>query len=196
VPRWLKALIWIAVFAACAGAGAYVAAHTDPFPPGVDDPGARGTPSTTGSPSATPSIERWRITVRGSAVHTFRVGGACTSSWSGSARFPVDGAEVVAHARLELTGDGSCDFPVAQVQAERLDVELVTTDDDEAQFRVIGRTPPGSEDLGGFASVIVQQRFSLAPDTGSGAQSELSDGKGGTIQGSVRIAVRCLTGCG
>jgi hypothetical protein len=196
VPRWLKAFIWIAVFAACAGAGAYVAAHTDPFPPGVDDPGARGAAPVTTSPSATPSVERWRITVRGSAVHTFRVGGTCRSSWRGSARLRVDGAATVGNARLGLTGDGSCDFPVAQVQAERLDVELVTTDDGEAQFRVVARTPPGSEDLGGFTAVLVQERFSLAPDSGSGVRSELPDGKGGTIQASVRIAVRCVIGCG
>jgi hypothetical protein len=41
VPRWAKVLIWIVVFAAFAAAGAYAASRTDPFPPGVEDPGAR-----------------------------------------------------------------------------------------------------------------------------------------------------------
>ena len=51
--RAVKVLLWIAVFAACFGVGAYVAAHTDPFPPGVDDPGA-----TAGSGSRPPRRRR------------------------------------------------------------------------------------------------------------------------------------------
>jgi hypothetical protein len=44
--RLLKVAAWAAVFLTCAGIGAFVAAQTDPFPPGVDDPGLRPTPST------------------------------------------------------------------------------------------------------------------------------------------------------
>ena len=36
-----KVLAWTLVFAACAAVGAVVAANTNPFPPGVEDPGAR-----------------------------------------------------------------------------------------------------------------------------------------------------------
>ena len=198
MPRWLKVLIWIVVFAACAGVGAYVAAHTDPFPPGVDDPGARAVPSSTDQPSASPSLERWRIAVRGSAGHAFRVGGTCSSSWSGSSRFPVSEDGIAADARIELAGDGSCDFPVAQVQAERLELALVSdVDGGELMLgmRVVGRSPPGAEDLGGFATAIVRERFALAPGVSAGAGSQLADGKGGTIESSVRVAVRCVSGC-
>ncbi len=38
--RVLKVAAWAALFLACAGVGAYIAAHSDPFPPGVDRPGA------------------------------------------------------------------------------------------------------------------------------------------------------------
>jgi hypothetical protein len=201
VPRWVKVVIWIVVFAACAGVGAYVAAHTDPFPPGVDDPGARATPSSTDSSSASPgpSAQRWRIAVRGSSEHAFRVGGTCSSSWSGSARFPVMDDGIVGDPRLALTGGGSCDFPVAQVQAERLDLALIGASEDGQPvlaMRVVGREPPGAEDLGGFATAIVRERFSLAPGTTSaGAGSQLSDGRGGTIQSSVRVTMGCVSGC-
>ena len=42
--KGVKVAAWVAVFLACAGVGAYVAAHTDPFPPGVDRPGATAPP--------------------------------------------------------------------------------------------------------------------------------------------------------
>lgn len=38
---WVKVVVWILVLLVCAGAGAFVASRTDPFPPGVEDPGAR-----------------------------------------------------------------------------------------------------------------------------------------------------------
>ena len=199
MPRWLKVVTWIVVFAACAGAGAYVAAHTDPFPPGVDDPGARATPASTDPTSAAVSDERWRITVRGSSTHAFRVGGTCSSSWSGSARFPMTEDGIVGDASLVLTGSGSCDFPVAQVQAERLDLALASAADGgelTLTMRIVGREPPGAEDLGGFATAIVRERFPLGPaTTNAGAGSQLPDGRGGTIQSSARIALRCVGGC-
>ena len=52
--RGVKVAAWAAVFLACAGVGAYIAAHSDPFPPGVDRPSASSLP--TGSPaSSSPS---------------------------------------------------------------------------------------------------------------------------------------------
>jgi hypothetical protein len=50
--RLVKVITWVLVFALCAALGAVVAANTDPFPPGVDDPGVR--PSADGSPAEDP----------------------------------------------------------------------------------------------------------------------------------------------
>ena len=55
MPKAVKILLWIGAFLACAGVGAYVAAHTDPFPPGVDDPGAHAAgPVSTEVPTSPP----------------------------------------------------------------------------------------------------------------------------------------------
>ena len=43
--RGVKVAAWAAVFLACAGVGAFIAAHTDPFPPGVDRPSATSPPA-------------------------------------------------------------------------------------------------------------------------------------------------------
>ena len=52
--RWVKVAAWAAVFLACAGIGAYIAAHTDPFPPGVDRQGESPFPTVSPSTSPTP----------------------------------------------------------------------------------------------------------------------------------------------
>ena len=77
MPKWVKVLLWIGVFLACAGVGAYVAAHTDPFPPGVDDPGANSAgPVSTEVPSGGVVV---LIDTRTS--HDLYVGGRCAISW-------------------------------------------------------------------------------------------------------------------
>ncbi|HSL11380.1 MAG TPA: hypothetical protein VLA82_08720 [Actinomycetota bacterium] len=195
MPRWAKVAIWIVVFATCAGAGAYVAAHTDPFPPGVDDPGARATPDPTGDAPA--DEERWRVTVRGSATHVVRVGGTCESAWSGSARFRVVDDALPEGARVSVDGVGSCDFPVAQIQAEQLELEIFASDEgnDLVSLRVVGRTPTGAEDLGGFATAIVRERFAVAADEAARVRGEIADGRGGTIRSVIEVATRCVSGC-
>ena len=115
MPKAVKILLWIGVFVACAGVGAYVAAHTDPFPPGVDDPGANAAgPVSTEVPSGGIVV---LIDTRTS--HDLYVGGRCAISWRielglGAADGTVDGSGV-ATAKSELR----CDEPTAQVQAER-----------------------------------------------------------------------------
>ena len=200
MPRWAKVLIWVAVFAACAAAGAYVAAHTDPFPPGVDDPGAREAAQTSGAaPTGAPTeAQRWRVSIPGAAMHAFRVGGTCESSWSGAARFPITDDDLPPDARLVLDGEGSCDFPVAQIQTEQLEVRLVPVTDGPSPIvtvQVVGRTPAGSEDLGGFATAIEQARFTVRLGTSAEARSRISDGRGGTIRSVARLVVRCVSGC-
>ena len=77
----VKIVAWTLAFAAAAGAGAYVAAHTDPFPPGVDDPGARSTsPSTSVVPTPTsePEPRRWQVDAEVGSEHQLHVEGPVT----------------------------------------------------------------------------------------------------------------------
>jgi hypothetical protein len=116
--RWVKVAAWAAVFLTCAGVGAYIAAHSNPFPPGVDRPGASPTESPTASASPAPVV--WAGTIRSSTYHELYVGGRCTTAWHGRLRFTVDadgGVRGTGSARL--SGDLHCDFPIAQNQVRR-----------------------------------------------------------------------------
>lgn len=77
-----------------------------------------------------------------------------------------------------ITGRGSarlqpgagCDFPSAQVQAERILVEFVgRRDGDELQlrFRDVERMPAGSQDLGAFAKTLETLRVGIVERPGS-----------------------------
>ena len=77
--RGLKIVVWVGVFAVCAGAGAFVAAHTNPFPPGVEDPGARSTTPPSTSPS--PASERWSLAMTSATRHELHVGGASATAY-------------------------------------------------------------------------------------------------------------------
>ena len=74
-------MAWVALFAACAGVGAFVAAHTNPFPPGVEDPGVERTPSPTPTPTATPAGAAWSGGAGARTRHDLFVGGSCASDW-------------------------------------------------------------------------------------------------------------------
>ena len=76
----VKVAAWAAVFLACAGVGAFIAANTDPFPPGVDRPGASPTESVsvTPSPSRTPVPVKWVGSLQSVTYHQLYGGGRCT----------------------------------------------------------------------------------------------------------------------
>jgi hypothetical protein len=59
--------MWVGILLACAGVGAFVASRSDPFPPGVRDPGA--VPSESPSPSK-PDLVRWELTMSSRTKHT------------------------------------------------------------------------------------------------------------------------------
>lgn len=172
MPKWVKVLLWIGVFLACAGVGAYVAAHTDPFPPGVDDPGANSAgPVSTEVPSGGVVV---LIDTRTS--HDLYVGGRCAISWRielglGAAEGTVDGSGV-ATAKSELR----CDEPTAQVQAEALQLSATgTMEDGELHFHVdeTGRTPVGAQELTGFAKTMPTLRFELPAHEGATASFDV-----------------------
>lgn len=191
----MKFVVWTLVFAACAAVGAVVAANTNPFPPGVDDPGARPAPSSAPSSAAPSETEAGALLVRIDirTYHDLLVGGRCAASWRvdigiAAADGPIDGGGAAA-----LKGEIRCDEPTAQVQAERIDLRAVgVLRDGELRLRLEekGRSPAGSQELSGFLETI--KRLRLEMPTRDGATEsfdfEIPDGRQGTF-GAAGVAV-------
>ena len=197
--RGVKVIVWTGVLAVCAGAGAFVAAHTNPFPPGVEDPGAR--PTTPPPTSAPPANERWDLVMFSATRHDLHVGGACRSGWrtTGVLTIHPDGtASGEAEARLE---GWSCDFSVAQVQSRT--VRLAVSGRPigaglNLRFHEAGLSPPGSQDLGGFVATLplVNARIRLA---GGHSDAKVSvsrpDGDLGRYVNDSKIQLECASAC-
>ena len=158
--KGIKVAVWAAVFLACVGVGAFIAAHTDPFPPGVDRPGASptGSVSTTPSPSPVPSPVKWVGSLKSLTYHQLYVGGRCTTRWRGYLRFTVaDSGRIEGGGAVHLSGPLMCDFPIAQVQTRR--VGLVVTGrvgDGHLTLRLVPTaiSPSSSHDFGGFDAFL------------------------------------------
>ena len=157
MSKALKVAAWAALFLACAGVGAYIAAHSDPFPPGVDRPGA--SPLASASPSGPPAAERWVGSFRSFTYHQLYVGGRCTTRWRGDLRYSVDtetGA-IEGAGTARLLGELECDFPIAQVQAERVEL-AITGRMREGSLRLhlsqTGIAPTSARDYGGFVALL------------------------------------------
>jgi hypothetical protein len=199
VRRGVKVIVWILVFTACAGAGAYVAAHTNPFPPGVEDPGARPT-----TPPPTTQVQtegQWSFVLSSSTRHELHVGGACRSGWttSGSIAIAPDGS-VAGHGVAQVH-DWGCDFPVAQIQTRivRLAVRgSLSGNVVSLGFSIEGSGPPGSQDLGGFTATVRSLSPTVPVSDGRGhavAREARPDGDLGRYVNDSRIQLACATGC-
>jgi hypothetical protein len=166
--RPLKVAAWAAVFLACAGAGAVIASRTDPFPPGVDDPGIRPIPSTG---TDAPGLVTWPAAVSSRTWHDLPVGGRCVTSWRTEMDLVVDDAGVVTVQGIaRLNGELRCDFPTAQLQSEELTiVGSGRLRGDELVFSIqeAGREPPGSKDYGGFTNTLNFLRFRVPAEDGA-----------------------------
>ena len=157
--RSVRIVAWVAAFAACAGVGAFIASRSDPFPPGVEDPGARPTttPTATVSPIP-PGAERWWGTIRARTYHDLFVGGRCQTDWLIPIRFSVDeGGTISGTGTANLQGDLQCDFTTAQIQAE--EIELVVEGhrrDGLLDLSLEPQTfiPEGSSDYGGLVATL------------------------------------------
>ena len=179
--------MWALVFAACAGVGAFVAAHTNPFPPGVEDPGARSNAGASTTPTGQPASPEpgggsWLVRIDARTYHDLFVGGRCAASWRvdlgiAAADVPIDGAGAAA-----IKGELRCTEPTAQVQAERIDVRAVGRwREGELRFRLeeTGRSPDGSQELSGFVDTIVTLRFRLPAVDGASAPIDVERPAGG-----------------
>jgi hypothetical protein len=123
--RWVKVAAWAAVFLACGGVGAYIAAHTDPFPPGVDRSGESPIPTVTPTSSPSPGPVAWVGTLRSLTFHDLYVGGRCTTRWRGNLRFTADTAgRITGTGNARLDGKLDCDFPIAQTQVRRFGIAI------------------------------------------------------------------------
>jgi hypothetical protein len=159
--RSVKVAAWAAVFLACAGVGAYIAAHSDPFPPGVDRPSESLPPTVSpSSPSASPSPQPvdWVGSFRSFTYHDLYVGGRCTTRWRGNLRFTVDAAGgVVGTGAARLYGKLDCDFPIEQTQAHRIDLAITGRVRGERIVLSFSQTsiePTNGHDFGGFGALL------------------------------------------
>jgi hypothetical protein len=204
VRRALKIVLWTGAFLAAAGMGAYLAAHTDPFPPGVEDPGERPSPTATPTPDAT----RWGGTLEADTVHELLAGHSCSTSWHASFSFAVGPTDrVLGRGVARLNGRLQCGFPVAQVQAKRVAFSVRgRTVQDALLLRFVDpqiRAPAGAGDFAGFVATVLDGRtfpaaWSRDPDRASLDTSvKIPDAEGdGRLIADVRLALSCSEGCG
>jgi hypothetical protein len=202
VPRWVKVVVWVVVFAACAGAGAFVASRTNPFPPGVEDPGARAaSPTAAATPSPPPTV-RWQIELHSATEHELHVGGTCRSSWSMAVELEGErprGLSATGVARL--TKGGACQFATAQVQARKLPMSVSGAQRNGSLVLTFGEDgdplPAGSTDLGGFIGTL-PIRVVLAAG-GSSARGKAIESRGdgdlGRYKSQTLVVATCLEMC-
>ena len=163
---WVRVLLWVVILLACAGVGAFIGSRSNPFPPGVPDPGAQ--PSDGPSPS---ELDEWPITMVSRTTHTFRVGGSCTSAWRVKGTLRISVADLITGRGVaRLQRGAGCDFPSAQVQAQRILVEFLGRregDELDLRFRDVGLMPAGSQDLGAFVKTLETLRVAIVERAGS-----------------------------
>ena len=206
MPRSVKILVWVLVFLAFAGAGAWVASRTDPFPPGVTDPGARPpvSPSSLPGPSAPAQPSRWQLTAEVRSVHVLHVGGACRSDWEVQAllRERPDGAlageGLIGEGLATLAGDAGCDFATADAQTDAVVLRVRgSLRDDLIVLRVrAGRSDPaGSKDLGGLLATLPSVLdLGARPFKGS-TVVQMPDGNEGTYRATWHSRLACVDEC-
>ena len=153
----VKVIVWVLAFALAAGLGAFVASRSNPFPPGVEDPGARPTPTPTTEPSSA-GAQVWGLQMTVRSQHRLHEGGVCTSDWivRGELTATSEGS-VEGPATATLSGPASCPFSQAQVQTRRLGLDVVGALKGtklRLTFTETLRSPTGSQDLGGFVGTL------------------------------------------
>jgi hypothetical protein len=170
VRGWTKAIVWVGILLGCAAVGAFIASRSNPFPPGVPDPGA--VPSETPTPGPAVEVTRWTLAMSSRSTHTYRVGGSCTSDWRmDGGRIRVGGSGPVrGRGVARLLPGASCDFPSAQIQARRVVIEILGRRDGgrlRLRFLLEDVLPPGSQDLGAFVETLERLRLTIGERPGA-----------------------------
>lgn len=185
--RFVKIVVWGLVFAMCAAVGAVVAANTNPFPPGVEDPGARPSEaSPTAEPDPSAPGGSWLVRIDTRTYHDLFVGGRCAANWRIDVGIAVADGPIDSAGAATLKSELRCDEPTAQVQAERIDLRAVgVLRDGDLRFRLeeTGRSPAGSQELSGFLETIPSLRLEMPARDGATASYdfEIPDGGQGTF---------------
>ncbi len=178
--RSVKVIGWVFAFSASFAVGAVIAAHSDPFPPGVTDPGAAVTSTT---PPPTPAGTTLTGTLDLRTVHTLYVGGACRTNWRGTLPLQVDSTgTVTGTGTLDLLGGLHCDFPVVQVQAKTITVSVAGSVKGQRVSLTLtdtGRDPKASSDFGGLAHTVEFLKLSVATGGSQQVHAYRSDGDRG-----------------
>jgi hypothetical protein len=194
VRGWAKVLLWAGILLACAGVGAFVASRSNPFPPGVPDPGV--VPSESPSPTPTEPPEAWSLAMSSRTTHDYRVGGSCTSDWRVRARIRVtDEGDARGRGTARLLPGASCDFPSAQVQARSV-VLLVSGKRAggrlSLRFRADDVRPAGSNDLGAFLETLDALRIRIRERAGARARTSdrVSSDNGDVFESSTTATLR------
>ena len=155
MPKAVKIILWLVVFAAAVAAGAFMASRSDPFPPGVEDPGARPTGTPTPTHTA-PSPTVWALDMTSATAHHLHVGGSCRSDWV--IRGTINQQRVRRPARARRCSEtGDLRLPQSQVQTKKIALVVTGKLADGSlrlSFSEAGRTPVGSQDLGGFTNTL------------------------------------------
>jgi hypothetical protein len=198
--RTLKVALWVAIFAACAGVGAFIASRTNPFPPGVQDPGARSAtpdPTPTATATPTPAGVAWAGHMQAGTSHHLFVGGSCSTAWRIELDFSVDPlGKVKGTGTAHLVGHLRCDFPTAQVQARALQLAVSGRHANgrmALKFVVKDRVPLGSNDYGGLIHTLPQfpPMEIHAGSIDGPVQVQVSDGDQGSYVASYQVALSC-----
>jgi hypothetical protein len=173
VAKPVKIVLWVAAFAVAAGAGAFVASRSNPFPPGVEDPGARST-ATPATSSATGPVA-WRLAMTSKTEHRLHEGGACRSDWVTKGYVVVrPNGNTTGTATAKVQPGAGCPFPQSQVQLTTVQIDIsgslagstLTLSLDE-----VASSPIGAHDLGGFIATLplIDPEVSMGVETGEGA---------------------------
>ena len=207
--RAAKALLWSLVFVGAAGIGAFIAAHSNPFPPSVEGGPSSVPVITLTSTSPTPQPAIWKGRLTSTTYHQLYVGGRCTTDWSGTIVVSIDDAgSVKGAARLRRVGKLRCDFPTAQAQVASFSLGVtgsVTSDGLDLHLKAVSRTPvSGADEYGGFLHTVLEpggRSTIVVADAGHGAaQGVLSmhrlDREGrGTYVSRTRVRLGCVRRC-
>lgn len=160
MPKALKIVLWVLAFGVAAGLGAFAASRSNPFPPGVEDPGARPAASASASqPTSSPAGgQRWSLHMVSKTRHRLHEGGTCLSDWvtTGELETVSDGV-IEGDAVATLEPPAGCPFEQAQVQTDTVTLRVVGRlrgGRIRLSFTETSRSPAGSQDLGGFIATL------------------------------------------
>jgi hypothetical protein len=171
MPRALKVVLWVLVFAAAIAAGAYQASKSNPFPPGVEDPGARPTQTPRHASPSSPAATTARLQMQITSTHVLHVGGSCQSHWRVAGTMAIEASgRANGQATATLTGAVHCAFQQSQVETKAIKLTVAGKTVGgrlRLSFSEAGRSPVGSQDLGGLPNTLALIHPEVSPHGGS-----------------------------